>query len=175
MVLRLEPIAHALDRILAESSGERYAIVVPSAAAPRFQQRDVERLAAADRLVLVCGHYEGIDERLSALYSVEEFSVGDFVLTGGEIPALAVMDATVRLLAGAIAPQSLESESFCAGLLDYPSYTRPAVFRGVAVPDVLLSGDHAKIAQWRRDQSLRRTQARRKDLLDDALRDDERP
>jgi tRNA (guanine37-N1)-methyltransferase len=176
MVLRLEPIARALDRIVAESAGERRAIVVPSAAAPPLRQRDVERLSALDRLVIVCGHYEGIDERLGALYPVQEYSVGDFVLTGGEIPALAIMDATVRLLAGTIRPESLESESFSAGLLDYPSYTRPAIFRGVAVPDVLLSGDHAKIAQWRREQARRRTEARRKDLLEDAaLRGDERP
>jgi tRNA (guanine37-N1)-methyltransferase len=176
MVLRLEPIARALDRILAESAGERHTIVVPSASARPLRHRDVERLASLDRLIIVCGHYEGIDERLSALYAVEEYSVGDFVLTGGEIPALAIMDSTVRLLAGAIRPQSLESESFCAGLLDYPSYTRPAVFRGIAVPDVLLSGDHAKIARWRREQSRRRTEARHKELLDDAaLRGDERP
>jgi tRNA (guanine37-N1)-methyltransferase len=175
MVLRLEPIARALDRILSQAEGERYAIVVPNAAASPLRQADVERLASLDRVIVVCGHYEGIDERLGALYSIEEFSVGDFVLTGGEIPALAIMDSTVRLLAGAIAPQSLESESFSAGLLDYPSYTRPAVFRGVAVPEVLLSGDHAKIARWRREQSQRRTAARRNDLLDDALRGDERP
>jgi tRNA (guanine37-N1)-methyltransferase len=175
MVIRLEPIARALDRILAESGEERCAIVVPSASARPLQQRDVERLSSLDRLIVVCGHYEGIDERLSTLYLIEEYSIGDFVLTGGEIPALAIMDSTVRLLAGAIAPESLESESFVTGLLDYPSYTRPAVFRGVAVPEVLLSGDHAKIAQWRREQSRRRTQTRRKDLLDDALRRDEPP
>jgi tRNA (guanine37-N1)-methyltransferase len=175
VVLRLEPIARALDRILAESAGERRAIVVPSAGASPLRQRDVERLASLDRMIVVCGHYEGIDERLGSLYPIEEYSVGDFVLTGGEIPALAIMDSTVRLLAGAISPESLESESFSAGLLDYPSYTRPAVFRGVAVPDVLLSGDHAKIARWRREQSRRRTEVRRKDLLDDALRGEERP
>ena len=103
-----------------------------------------------------------------ALYPVEERSLGDFVLTGGEIPALAFMDATIRLLAGAVRPESLQSESFAAGLLDYPSYTRPATFRGVDVPAVLLSGDHAKIAQWRREESRRRTVQRRRDLLDDA-------
>ncbi|MGA8533409.1 MAG: tRNA (guanosine(37)-N1)-methyltransferase TrmD [Candidatus Tumulicola sp.] len=167
MVLRLEPIARALDRI-AESApaGERRLIVVPSPAGRPFRQPDAERFAALDRLIIVCGHYEGIDDRLAALYPVEEHSLGDFVLTGGEIPALAMMDATVRLLPGALRTDSLEHESFSeAGLLDYPSFTRPPVFRGVAVPEVLLSGDHAKIAQWRREESRRRTADRRRDLV----------
>lgn len=176
MVLRLEPIARCLDRILAESEGESRAIVVPSASGQPLRQTDVERFAKLKRLILVCGHYEGIDDRLSALYPIEEFCVGDFVLTGGEIPALAIMDSTVRLIAGAIRPESLESESFSGGLLDYPSYTRPAVFRGIGVPEVLLSGDHGKIAEWRREESRRRTKARRKDLLDvAALRPEEPP
>jgi tRNA (guanine37-N1)-methyltransferase len=166
MVLRIEPIARALDRVVAESDPEeRRAIVVPSPSGEPFSQSHAQRLSQLDRLVVVCGHYEGIDERLASLYPIEEYSLGDFVLTGGEIPALAFIDATVRLLAGAVTPASLESESFAAGLLDYPSYTRPAVFRGVAVPEVLLSGDHAKIAAWRREQSRRRTAARRRDLL----------
>ena len=101
------------------------------------------------------------------MFPVEEYSLGDFVLTGGEIPALAFMDATVRLLEGAVRAESLVAESFTAGQLDYPSYTRPPVFRGVSVPDVLLSGDHAKIANWRREQSRARTASRRKDLLDE--------
>ncbi len=127
-------------------------------------RRDSLRL---DRLVLICGHYEGIDERLAALYPIEEFTVGDFVLTGGELAALAMLDATARLAPGVIDPESAAQESFANGLLDYPSYTRPAVFRGVDVPPVLLSGDHAKIAAWRREQSRARTAARRKDLLAD--------
>ena len=144
---------------------ERRAIVVPSPGGQPFAHRDAARWAELDRLIIVCGHYEGIDDRLGALYPIEERSLGDFVLTGGEIPALAFMDATVRLVAGAIRPESLRSESFAEGLLDYPSYTRPATFRGVDVPAVLLSGDHAKIAQWRRAESRRRTAARRRDLL----------
>ena len=175
MVLRIEPIARALDRIAAEGApGERRAIVVPSPSGAQFGQRDAARWAALDRLVIVCGHYEGIDDRLGRLYEIEERSIGDFVLTGGEIPALAFMDATIRLLAGALRPESLESESFAAGTLDYPSFTRPATFRGVDVPPVLLSGDHAKIAQWRREASRERTAARRKDLLD-ALHGEEAP
>ncbi|HTX58642.1 MAG TPA: tRNA (guanosine(37)-N1)-methyltransferase TrmD [Verrucomicrobiae bacterium] len=167
MVLRIEPIARALDAILAAAPpGERRAIVLPSPSGRPFAQADARRFAQLDRLIVVCGHYEGIDERLAALYPAEELSLGDFVLTGGEIPALAILDATVRLLAGALRPESLADESFEGGLLDYPCYTRPPVFRGVAVPEVLLGGDHAKIAAWRREQSRARTAARRKDLLE---------
>jgi tRNA (guanine37-N1)-methyltransferase len=176
MVLRIEPIARALDRISLTAGSERRVIVVPSAGGSRFDHADAARWATLDRLILICGHYEGIDERLGRLYPVEERSLGDFVLTGGEIPALAFMDATVRLLVGTLRPESLESESFAAGLLDYPCYTRPASFRGIEVPPVLLSGDHAKIAQWRREQSRLRTAARRRDLLQDAaLRGEEAP
>lgn len=168
MVLRIEPIARVLDRIAAGASlPERRSIVVPTPSGAPFTQSDAQRWSSLDRLVLICGHYEGIDDRLTALYPVEERSLGDFVLTGGEIPALAFMDATIRLLAGALRPASLESESFTAGLLDYPSFTRPPSFRGVEVPAVLLSGNHAKIAQWRREQSRLRTDARRRDLLEE--------
>jgi tRNA (guanine37-N1)-methyltransferase len=168
MVLRIEPLARALDAILeAAPAGERRAIVVTSAAGVPFKQRDALRFAALDRLVVVCGHYEGIDERLTELYGAQEYSLGDFVLTGGEIPALAFVDATVRLLDGAIAAGSLASESFTDKSLDAPAFTRPAIFRGAAVPDVLLSGDHAKIAAWRRAESRRRTVERRHDLLDE--------
>jgi tRNA (guanine37-N1)-methyltransferase len=167
MVLRIEPIARVLDTIAAAAApGEKQLVVVPSPSGERFDQHAAERLARLDRLILVCGHYEGIDDRLAAIYPVQEYSLGDFVLTGGEIPALAFMDATIRLLEGTIASGSLEQESFSAGLLDYPSFTRPATFRGVEVPAVLLSGDHAKIAQWRREQSRLRTAGRRRDLLD---------
>ncbi len=179
MVLRIEPIARILDRVAAEAATERFAIVVPSPSGAPFTHDDAARWAALDRLILVCGHYEGIDDRLAQLYPLEERSLGDFVLTGGEIPALAFMDATIRLLPGAVRPDSLASESFAGGTLDYPSFTRPAVFRGVDVPPVLLSGDHAKIARWRREQSRLRTAARRRDLLDalqeDALQGDEGP
>lgn len=168
MVLRIEPIARALDRIAVEAlPQERRAIVVPTPSGARFTQSDAQRWSSLDRLVLVCGHYEGIDDRLTALYAVEERSLGDFVLTGGEIPALAFMDATIRLLGGALRAASLESESFTGGMLDYPSFTRPASFRGVDVPEVLLSGNHAKIAEWRRRQSRLRTTARRRDLLEE--------
>jgi tRNA (guanine37-N1)-methyltransferase len=165
MVLRLQPLARILDRILASApAAERRAIVVTSAAGTTFAQRDAERFAALDRLVVICGRYEGIDERLAPLYGAEEYSLGDFVLTGGEIPALAYVDATVRLLPGAISSASLVAESFVGGTLDAPAFTRPASFRALDVPEVLLSGDHARIAAWRREQSRLRAAARRPDL-----------
>jgi tRNA (guanine37-N1)-methyltransferase len=172
MVLRIEPLARILDPLIAQAPpDERRAILVPSPSGRRFTQRDAERFATqCDRLVFVCGHYEGIDERLGSLYPIEELSLGDFVLTGGELPALAMMDATVRLLAGAIRPESLADESFAAAALDYPSYTRPATFRGISVPEVLLSGNHAAIAAWRREQSRERTRARRPDLQGSEVR-----
>ena len=167
MVMRVEPLARILDGILGTAPhDERRSIVMPSPSGPAFAQADAQRYAKLDRLIIICGHYEGIDERLHELFPIEERSLGDFVLTGGELPALAFMDATVRLVEGAITPGSAEADSFSNGLLDHPSYTRPPIFRGVAVPEVLLSGDHAKIAAWRRDQSRARTAARRQDLLD---------
>lgn len=160
MVMQLGPIARVLDALLAEHPEERRAVVVPAPAGKPFEQEDARRLAALDRIILICGHYEGIDDRLGRLYEVEEYSLGDFVVTGGEIPALAFMDATVRLVEGVLDPQSRDEESFTDGHLDYPCYTRPARFRGVAVPEVLLSGNHAEIAAWRREESRRRTRAR---------------
>ncbi len=162
MVLRIEPLARTLDAILAAApAGERRRIVLTSASGRPFRQADAAEWARLDRLVLVCGHYEGVDERLRALYPVEEVSLGEFVLTGGEIAALAFLDAAVRLVEGAIDPASAAAESWGAdGGLDHPAYTRPPVFRGVEVPAVLLSGDHARIAAWRREQSRARATAR---------------
>jgi tRNA (guanine37-N1)-methyltransferase len=164
MVLRIEPLARVLDEIIgAAPAGERRRIVLTAAAGKPFTHPDAEAFGTLDRLILICGHYEGVDERLSALYPVEEFSLGPFVLTGGEIAAMAFIDATVRLLDGVIAAESRAAESFTAGAdaLDHPAFTRPPVFRGVSVPDVLLSGDHAKIAEWRRQRSRDRAAARR--------------
>lgn len=161
MVLRIEPLAAIIDGIVGGAApGEHCRIVLTSASGPRFEQADAAALARVDRLVIICGHYEGIDERLSRLYAVEERSLGDFVLTGGEIPAMAFLDATVRLVDGAIAAESRAAESFVDGELDYPAYTRPPIFRGIDVPAVLLSGDHAAIARWRREQSRERAIAR---------------
>lgn len=161
MVLRIEPLSRILDRILIEAPpGERRKIVLTSASGPVFRQADAAAWAELDRLVLICGHYEGVDERLAALYPVEEMALGEFVLTGGEIAALAFLDATVRLVPGAIDPDSAASDSWTAGEPDHPAYTRPPTFRGVDVPAVLLSGDHAKIAEWRREQSRARAATR---------------
>ena len=164
MVLRPEPLARILDQLLAAHTGERRSIVMTSAAGRPFRQADAQRFASLDRLIVLCGRSEGIDERIVESFGAEELSLGDFVLTGGEIPALAFIDATVRLLEGALNPASLEMESFAAGSLDAPAYTRPPRFRGIDVPEILLSGDHAKIAAWRREQSRRRSAARRPDL-----------
>jgi tRNA (guanine37-N1)-methyltransferase len=163
MVLRIEPLARALDAILATAPpGERRRIVLTAAAGRPFAHADAAAFSTLDRLVLICGHYEGVDERLAALYPIDELSLGPFVLTGGEIPALAFLDASVRLIDGVIAAESRAADSFAAGegSLDHPAFTRPPVFRGVAVPDVLLSGDHAKIAEWRRQRSRERAAAR---------------
>jgi len=164
MVLRIEPLARVLDGILAAAPpGEHRKIVLTSASGPTFRHADAEAWSRLDRLILVCGHYEGVDERLAALYPLEEASLGEFVLTGGEIAAMAFLDATVRLIPGAIDAHSVASESWAgAGGLDHPAYTRPPTFRGIDVPDVLLSGDHRKIAEWRRDESRRRAAARKR-------------
>ncbi len=168
MVLRIEPLARILDRIVAEAPpGERRRIVLTSASGPVFRQADAEAWAQLDRLVLICGHYEGVDERLGALYPIEEVALGEFVLTGGEIAAMAFLDATVRLVPDAIDAASAAAESWVDGEPDHPSYTRPPTFRGVDVPAVLLSGDHAKIAAWRREQSRARAIARNR-ALDEA-------
>jgi tRNA (guanine37-N1)-methyltransferase len=165
MVIRLEPLTRILDAILAECPlSERSAMLMMSPAGAQFVQNTAKRFAALDHLIFLCGHYEGIDDRIVALYPFEEVSLGDFVLTGGEIAAMAILDATARLLEGAVRADSLVSESFENGMLDYPSYTRPPRFRGVDVPAVLLSGNHAAIAAWRREQSRERTRQRRPDL-----------
>lgn len=163
MVLRLEPLVRTLDAIAAAAPpDERRAVVLTAAAGRPFGQADAERWRELDRLILICGHYEGVDERLGAIVPLEEVSLGPFVLTGGEIAAMAFLDATVRLVEGAIDPASRAAESFAGGgeVLDHPAFTRPPVFRGVAVPEVLLSGDHARIAEWRRQRARERAAAR---------------
>ena len=167
MVLRLGPIVACMEALLGPDlkgpAGTK--VVVPSPAGPRFDHAKAKQLAGLTRLILVCGHYEAIDERFFGLVEAAELSLGDFILTGGEIAALAFVDAAVRLLPGAIAPESTQSESFAQGTLDWPHFTRPAVFRGLSVPEVLLSGDHGRIADWRWETAQERTAARRPDLL----------
>jgi tRNA (guanine37-N1)-methyltransferase len=166
MVMKAEPFFKAMEQILPGGPGRNDAIVLLSPRGTPFSQEAARRYAGLDRLVLLCGRYEGIDERVREGLATEEVSLGDFVLTGGEVAALAVIEATVRLLPGALGDEdSAAQDSFENGLLDCPHYTRPAVHRGRAVPEVLLSGDHDKIARWRRKEGLRATRERRPDLL----------
>jgi tRNA (guanine37-N1)-methyltransferase len=169
MVLRLGPIISCMGALLGDDLKvpRGSMVVVPSPAGRRFDHAVAKKLTGLARLILVCGHYEAIDERFFDLVEAVEFSLGDFVLTGGEIAALAFVDAAVRLLPGVIAAESAESESFASGTLDWPHFTRPAVFRGLAVPEVLLGGDHERIAAWRKENAHARTVSRRPDLLEE--------
>ncbi len=161
MVLKPEPLARAI-RAVREEGGH---VVLLSAQGAIFDQAAARRLAALPHVVLVCGHYEGVDERVIESDVAEELSVGDVVVTGGELPAMVVIDAVARLLPGVIDAESLQHESHTGGLLEGPQYTRPPEFEGKPVPQVLLSGDHAAVAMWRRAQAIRRTLERRPDLL----------
>jgi len=166
MVMKAEPFFRAAQQLLPAGPGPKDALVLLSPRGARFDQRTAERYAQLERLVLLCGRYEGVDERVREALATEEVSLGDFVLTGGEVAALAVTEATVRLLPGALGDEdSSAADSFADGLLDFPHYTRPAVLHGHAVPEQLLSGDHAKVARWRRKEALRATRERRPDLL----------
>ena len=160
MVLRPEPVADALDALRRPDS----TAILLDPVGEIFSQNRAADLAARPHLVFICPRYEGVDERIRSLVDLE-LSIGDYVLTGGELPALVVIDAVIRLLPGAIEAASTTEESFSAGLLEYPQYTRPPVFRGMDVPGVLTSGDHGAVERWRRDAALDRTIARRHDLL----------
>ena len=165
MVMKAEPFLRAVDA-LAAAPGERRVVALLSPRGTPFTQRTAARYAQLDRLVLLCGRYEGVDERVREALGAEEVSLGDFVLTGGEVAALAVIEATVRLVPGALGDEgSAAADSFSDGILDHPHYTRPAVVRGRAVPEALLSGDHGRIRRWRRKEALRATRERRPDLL----------
>jgi len=164
MVMKAQPWFDAVEAIEG-FQGARRVLLTP--AGKRFDQRTAEQLAAAPHIVLMCGRYEGIDERVATGLATDEVSIGDYVLAGGEAASLVVVEAMTRLLAGVVGePASLLEESFSTGLLDYPHFTRPAEFRGMDVPEVLLSGDHAAIERWRREQAIERTKERRPDLLD---------
>lgn len=162
MILRPEPIAEALDKIAPRDHPACRILLDPGG--ERFEQARAADLAAREHLVLVCPRYEGVDHRVRSMVDLE-LSVGDFVVSGGEIPALAVIDAVLRLLPGAIDAAATEEESFSSGLLEYPQYTRPPEFRGERVPDILLSGHHGAVARWRHEQALERTRRDRPDLL----------
>jgi len=160
MILRPEPVAAALDVLRRPDS----AVILLDPGGEVFRQARAGALARESHLVFVCPRYEGIDERIRSLIDLE-LSIGDYVLTGGELPALVVIDAVIRLLPGAIEAASTAEESFADGLLEYPQYTRPAVFRGMDVPAILTSGDHGAVARWRRAQAADRTRRSRPDLL----------
>ena len=165
MVMKPEPFVAAVEGIAAQR-GTAPAVVLMSPAGARFTQRDAGRFAALGHVVLLCGRYEGVDERVREHVATEELSIGDYVLSGGEVPALVVVDAVGRLVPGVVGDeQSVEEDSFSTGLLDHPHYTRPAEFRGWKVPDVLLSGHHGEIRRWRQREAIRRTAERRPDLL----------
>ena len=162
MVMMAQPIASAIDAIDKDHSAKR---IYLSPKGRTFNQKVVTEYCKCEHILLLCGHYEGVDQRVLDLYIDEELSLGDFVLTGGEIPAMAVVDAVARYVDGVINDQSLEQESFASGLLEYPQYTRPQEFMGQKVPEVLLSGNHAKIDEWRLQKSLEITRKNRPDLL----------
>lgn len=179
MVLKPDPIFAAVEHVLGTTSAGEQALPETAEVKPRiilmcpqgqtYNQRIAEELAQEQHLIFICGHYEGYDERIREYLVTDELSIGDYVLTGGELPALTVIDSVVRLQPGALGNEtSAVTDSFSTGLLEYPHYTRPAEFRGWKVPDILLSGHHANIEVWRREQALQRTLERRPDLLNTA-------
>ena len=173
MVMKPEPLVKAVERIR-ETRGQPDAVVITSPQGRPFTQGEAERLSRLPHVAVLCGRYEGMDERVRSLVATEELSIGDYVLSGGELPALVIVDAVSRLVPGVVGDeQSVEEDSFARGLLDYPHYTRPAEFGGEKVPDVLLSGHHAEVRRWRKKAALLRTLERRPELLEQAALDDE--
>jgi tRNA (guanine37-N1)-methyltransferase len=173
MVLKPEPLFRAVERI-GETRGRPGAVLLTSPQGRRFAQAEAQRLQALGHVVILCGRYEGVDDRVRQHLATEEISIGDYVLSGGELAALVIVDAVARLVPGVVGDAgSVAADSFARGLLDYPHFTRPAEFRGWTVPEVLVSGHHARIENWRRREALRRTLRSRPDLLADAALDDD--
>jgi tRNA (guanine37-N1)-methyltransferase len=169
MVMKPEPIFRAVEAILGSEAREDVTVVLLSPQGRLFTQRVAWELTGYSRVVLICGRYEGVDERVRAVLADDEISIGDYVLTGGEIPAMVVVDAVTRLIPGVLGdPKATSKDSHADGLLEHPHYTKPAVYHGLAVPEVLLSGDHAAVELWRRREAVRRTYERRPDLLEKA-------
>ncbi len=162
LVMMAQPIGSAVEAVDPEHKARR---IYLSPKWQTFRQEKVFELVEREHIVLLCGHYEGVDQRVLDLFFDEEISIGDYVLTGGELPAMVVCDAVARYAEGVLAPESLVQESFSENLLEYPHYTRPVEYRGLTVPEVLRSGDHAKIDAWRREQALAITKKNRPDLL----------
>jgi tRNA (guanine37-N1)-methyltransferase len=173
MVMKPGPVFEAVEAVLGPAAGQTQPVAIPvillTPQGRVFTQRVAEELSRHERIALLCGRYEGVDERIRAHLVTDEISVGDYVLTGGELPALILIDAVARLLPEVLGdPTGAEDDSHAMGLLEYPHYTRPPEFRGWKVPDVLLSGDHAKIEKWRREEALARTFQKRPDMLENA-------
>jgi len=165
MVMKAAPLVAAVEAIAAER-GAPSAVILTTPQGRQFSHAEAQRLSELPRIVIICGRYEGVDERVAESIVTDEISIGDYVLTGGELPALVVVDAIARLVPGVVGDAaSVREDSFVDGLLDHPHYTRPAVFRGMSVPEVLISGHHSEIARWRREQRERRTAERRPDLV----------
>lgn len=163
MVLMCRPFYDAFESI---EKTENFSAILLTPQGEPFKQSKAVELAKNNQIIMLCGHYEGFDERIRAIDGIIEVSIGDFVLTGGELPALCIIDAVTRLIPGVLGKdESALEESFAGGLLEYPHYTRPYEFRGMRVPDILLSGNHKKIAEWRREQAVKRTREKRPDLL----------
>ncbi len=174
MVMKIEPLARAIDSVKAMAPEAR--LLLSSPRGVRLDQKMAAEFAAGGDVIIICGRYEGVDERVAELYGAEEVSIGDFVMTGGELAAMVIVDSVGRLLPGVLGCESSAvDESFAAGLLEYPHYTRPPEFRGLRVPDVLLSGNHAAIEKWRRKESLQRTRDLRPDLLGTVSVPDSKP
>lgn len=166
MVIKPEPVFEAVEYALEDIKSENYRIILMSPQGKTFNHQMAKKLSQVEHLILICGHYEGIDERIKTIIT-DEISMGDFVLTGGEIPAMAIIDAVSRFVPGVLgSSESPNDESFAEGLLEYPQYTRPEVYRGLKVPEVLLSGNHKQIELFRRKQSLLRTLEKRPDLFE---------
>lgn len=166
MLMRPEPIFKAVEYIKSKVKSKKSKVILLCPQGKKLTQGACERLAKYKHLILICGHYEGVDERVRKYLVDEEVSIGDYVLTGGELPAMVLIDSVIRLIPGVLGDKnSLNFESFEGNLLEYPHYTRPANFRNMRVPEILLSGDHKKIEAWRKEQALRRTKQRRPDLL----------
>ncbi|OGR25745.1 MAG: tRNA (guanosine(37)-N1)-methyltransferase TrmD [Desulfuromonadaceae bacterium GWB2_53_15] len=166
MVMKVEPLSACIEHVKAQHPTST--VVMTSPQGRRFTHKIADELAARDGLIIICGRYEGIDERIRDLYVEDDISLGDYVISGGEIAAMVIVDAVTRLVPGVLgSDESATTDSFCDGLLEYPQYTRPPEFKGLKVPDILLSGNHELIRKWRRNESLRKTRTLRPDLLSD--------
>lgn len=174
MVLMPQPIFDAVADLKQKAETESPRVILLCPQGERYEQKKAEELAKEEHLIFICGHYEGYDERIREQVVTDEISIGDYVLTGGELGAMVVIDSIVRLLPEVLGnEESFQKDSFSTGLLEHPHYTRPADFRGMKVPDVLISGDHKKIEEWRNKEALRRTLLRRPDLLDKIILTDQ--